>query len=247
MRRLLAARGWLVITIATLVLSALLPATAAAASPPIRFTLRYGDSCIGGTAAPGSLLSVKWTDAEGRVKAQQQVDTGSGIWILCGHADDAIVTGDRIDATDGQYTRKYTVPRIGVVANRVTNTFSGVGPVGRTIKVAYLLTPTADHLTKHHIRAGADGTWTYTPHDLGDIPGGLAVAVIWTSPNHDTLRFDSAAPGITLRLGSSRYSGVTTPFTSVSLALLSGQSPNALATANAYAGFAARQVPRQLP
>jgi hypothetical protein len=44
MRRLLARRGWLVVTIAALAMSAILPATVTAASPPIRFTLRYGDT-----------------------------------------------------------------------------------------------------------------------------------------------------------------------------------------------------------
>ena len=42
MRRLLAARGWMVVTIALLALAAALPAAVSAASPPIKFTVRYG-------------------------------------------------------------------------------------------------------------------------------------------------------------------------------------------------------------
>lgn len=149
MSRLPATRAWLIVSLAVLALSAVAPGAVRAVESVTSFNLRYGDSCIGGTAAPGAQLSISWRDGAGRKKAAQQVESGSGIWMVCGKANKELSAGDVITANDGEFTREYTVPDLSVSADRVADVFHGTGPSEADIVVSYPLSAQDPFVVEH--------------------------------------------------------------------------------------------------
>src|SRR4051812_43292148 len=181
-----------------------------AAAPPIHFDVRYGDSCMRGTAAADSTVNVTWRDSAGNLKASGSVPTSFGRWELCGDTGVYAAIGDHLRAADGTSTRKYKLPNFSIGADRVNDVFYGTGPAHRTLTIVYGAGRLADFDYTHHFRPGDDGTWTFDPNDLEDVDGGQYVSLYWRSPNSDTLAADATPPSVTPVLGTPRFRGGTT-------------------------------------
>jgi hypothetical protein len=209
------------------------PLAAQAATPPIRFTLSYGDDCISGTANSGT-VAVTWRSAGGALKAAGAIPE-SGYWELCSSGSDPayVEIGDKIKADDGTYARNYVVPELNVIADRVGDTFYGTGPAGRTITLWYPAGTFADYGYTHYVRVGSDGHWSYTPNDISDIIGGWFAELDWKSPNDDRLTDYTNAPAVALTLGKARFAGSTEGGRTVTLALRDANSNERLARATA--------------
>ncbi len=205
-----------------LAVALILPLGAGAAQPPIRLSIFYGYSCVSGTSAQPATISVLWRDSAGATKAQGSIESND-YWSLCSGDDDIVVeVGDKIRVSDGSYTRKYVVPNLTVTVDRVSNTFHGTGPAGRTIRLGYAQGLLSDFEELHSVRVGQDGLWTYDPHF--DIPGGQYASLYWVSQNGDDLETHGIAPEIDVTIGESTVRGWVTERMPVRLVLLDGIS-----------------------
>ncbi len=210
----------LIATLAMLSLGALSPATVGAAQPPIRLSISYGYSCVSGTTASSTTVSVLWRDSTGETKAQGSTESTNS-WSLCSGNDNIVVEiGDKIRVSDGSYTRNYVVPDFTVTVDRVSNTFHGTGPASRTIRVGYVQGLLGDFEQTHSVRVGSDGHWTYDP-DF-DIPGGQYASLYWVSPNGDNLDTHGIAPEVVVTIGESTARGWVDEMMPVRLVLLDG-------------------------
>jgi hypothetical protein len=208
--------------VSLLSMAALSAVPVAAAQPPIRLSIAYGYQCLSGTTASPATISVLWRDSAGRTKAQGSMEAHD-FWTVCSGDEDVVVEiGDKIRVSDGSYTRHYVVPDFTVTVDRVSNTFHGTGPAGRTIRVAYAQGLLSDFEQSHSVRVGQDGSWTYDP-DF-DIPGGQYASLYWVSPNGDNLETHGIAPQIDVTIGQSTVRGWVHDLQPVRLVLLDGAS-----------------------
>jgi hypothetical protein len=207
------------------------PIAAQAANPPIRFQLSYGHDCISGTATPGT-VSVWWGSSVGTVKGTGVFEE-NGSWTLCATETDHgyVEVGDMIQVGDGTTTRNYVVPDLTVTADRVSGTFHGTGPAGRTITVGYASAPLSDFGETHYVRVAADGTWSFDPEY---VYGGMYVELFWKSPNNDFLDTYTIAPTVTLTLGKASFTGQTGGAQDLSFALRDATTNAKLGGASAF-------------
>ena len=78
-----------------------------------------------------------WRDSAGATKAAGTIES-RGFWIFCSGEDETFIRiGDKIHVFDSSYTRTYVVPDLTIISDRVSDTFHGTGPAGRTIRISY--------------------------------------------------------------------------------------------------------------
>jgi len=224
--------------VSALALGAMLlsPGGAAAATPPVVFDMTIYGPCVQGWA--DAVTSVVWRDAAGVVKAAVGPDyqPDGGFWRVC-PADQtlAVVPGDRITVSDGSYTRKYVVPDLTLVIDRVHNVAYGTGPAGRTIHLCGSFSFYWGYGDCWSVRADQDGNWTFDPHQ--DLYGGMEADLTWTSPNGDRLFLQVFSPELGVTLGESTFSGWTSPLAAVQVSLDNGSVFASAATADRTGAF----------
>ena len=163
-------------------------ATPALAGPrPLTLDVGVGDYCVSGQAKSNAFVKVVIRDSIGNTKGRSAATVDPyGAWQACvDYYADPIEAGDTINLlvfTTGQKL-SYTVPRITLDVNRVTDVVSGKAPAGTklTIEAADSSGPLYGHdpydVTKH---AKANGAGVYS-HDFGadgiDLIGGAFLEV----------------------------------------------------------------------
>jgi hypothetical protein len=238
------ARMGLVGVLAALVLAALLPATAAAATRPITFELNLGGSCISGRVSDRATLKVIWRSSAGVVKVKETIRAGSmGYWEACSSPSRLLKSGDQIKVTVGTTVRKFVVPKLSLNLDRVNDVFNGKAPAGTKVHLTYPAGLFADYVLSKTVTARADGTWRYKPSGF-DIMGGLYASIGWTSAKKDSIAVDGVAPSLTATLGSSVVTGVSKPKATVKATLFNATTMAVRATAKGVAnrsgGFSVR-------
>jgi hypothetical protein len=195
-----------------LLLLAVMPAVANAATPPITFNMDMFGRCVSGNAADGATIDVTWRSSNGTLKAEGTADHpyGGGYFELCEGKSTQLRPGDQIKVSDGSYTRQYTVPNLTIHLDRVADVMTGTGPASRTLR---LCISTGDFGRCHSVRVGQDGTWSYNPHhDIFHYKIGYGVSLEWTSPNDDVLSIPEVnAPFVAVTLGQAKFTGETDP------------------------------------
>jgi hypothetical protein len=196
-----------------MLLAALIPATAAAATRPITFDAAIDGSCLSGRASDNSSLTLTWRDANGALKEKAIVPTSAlGYWSHCvvGRTPPVVLKiGDRLKAVVGATTRLFVIPRLSLNVDRVNDVFRGKAPAGTTLRLFYPSGIYADYNEQVKITAGSDGRWSHAPGR--NIIGGIMADMRWRSPGNDFVWLSGRAPVLRVTLGKARFSGETKP------------------------------------
>ena len=215
------------IAVATAVLVAgLIPASLARAAvfQPIEFQAYIG-YCFGGGAESNQDVEITWRNADGVLKVAFTVRTSSfspGSWSapqsVCENR--AVEIGDTIRAKvlgTGQ-DRTFTVPRLSLRFDRVTDVISGRAPANSTIRMSVyrcgfficFLPPAMCPETDVPVDSSGRYTRDVT-HCDGDYDaiGADSAEVTWISPFGDLVSRDGRAPFARVTVGSHRVTGAT--------------------------------------
>lgn len=198
--------------LAALMLAALIPGTAAAATRPITFTLGLGQGCVDGRASDNVSLRLVWRNAAGALKAKATVTTSvDGFWWYCPGEGSANVLriGDRLKATVGTSVRQFTIPQLTINVDRAQDLFRGKAPAGTTLRLFYLNGIFSDFYSDAKLTARADGRWSFDPGR--NIMGGIYADMRWNGPNGDKVWVSGHAPVLRVTIGKAGFSGETRP------------------------------------
>ena len=216
----------------------LLPGTAAAAEPPIRFELglRSPGECVYVFTATDTPTDVTLRSASGQLKAQ--VTMAPDEYYFCLDGSTWVDSGDKLKASDGSYTRKFVVPDLSVEIDRVHNVYMGSGPAGRTVFLDYPGSLFGDVGETAGARVGEDGNWSFNPHH--DLVWSMGGYVSWRSPNGDKVHASGAVPFMTLTIGKAGFSGWTSSLGHVDASLTDGHAGIASVVADIRGAFAGK-------
>ena len=213
------------------------PASVAAANPPITFDVYIGDSMIIVLNTGDAPTNVRLRDKDGNTKAIGVLADDDPFFQL--PAGVTVEIGDRIRASDGTYTRKFVVPDLTISVDRVNDMFEGTGPAQRTIKVGWVQGRFGDVFESHGVRVRPDGTWSYEARF--DVVGGLNVAVDWKTPNGDRVHTGGSAEVLIVTLGSARFAGNSgTPFADVEVLIDGVRDGGWTGQSGEFGGFSGR-------
>lgn len=209
--------------LAALMLAALIPGTAAAATRPITFSLGLGQGCIDGRASDNVSLDLVWRNAAGALKAKATVTTSvEGFWWFCVGEESAATLriGDRLKATVGTTVRQFTIPQLTLNVDRAQDVFRGKAPAGTTLRLFYLNGIFSDFYSEEKLTARADGRWSFDPG--WNIMGGIAADMRWNGPNGDKVWLTAHAALLRVTIGRAGFSGETRPYRDVEVILEKG-------------------------
>ncbi len=107
----------------------------AAATDPVTVRVAIGDRCVSGLKPPGDLVKlVLWTGA-GTYLGSQEDASSDGSYAFCfAHR---VKAGYRITITDGDASRRVTVPDLTIAADRITDVVSGRGPASKHVTILF--------------------------------------------------------------------------------------------------------------
>jgi hypothetical protein len=199
--------------LAALMLAALIPGTAAAATRPITFNLALGQGCVDGRASDSVSLDLVWRSAAGSLKGKATVATSvNGYWYWCVGEGSANVLriGDRLKATVGTTVRRFTIPQLTLNVDRAQDVFRGKAPAGTTLRLFYLNGIFSDYYSEVKLTARADGRWSFDPG--WNIMGGIAADMRWNGPNGDKVWLYGHAAVLRVTIGRAGFSGETRPY-----------------------------------
>jgi hypothetical protein len=229
-QRSLAKRAALALTLVLPASFTFLPATAMAATQPIRMTMFVGSPCFDGWATPESTVSYKWKDASGNVKGQAEVQTegSGGLWYsVCEppYSGPPIEPGDRFVVSDGHSTRRFTIPNLSIQLNRISDVIKGTAPAGTGVRLEYLypaypgweILIDAKKLPVH-----ANGQWSFDITRYNSIDGGDAAGVIWKSELEDRVFMFADAPYVVVTIGESDIAGLANHYATAHFQLKDG-------------------------
>jgi len=197
--------------LASLLLIALVPGAASAASRPTRFELYLNSSCVGGYSNDGALVELTWRRASGKLMVHETFRAGNngGYWEACagdGFTTPRLKLGDRLQAKVGSAVRKLTVPTLTLRFNRANDVFKGRAPASTSVRLGFAGGLYSDVQIERTVAVKSDGTWKYREPDF-DIMGGQYAYLRWKNAKNDRLTLDGVAPYIRLTLGASRFTG----------------------------------------
>lgn len=241
---------------------AALAAPVAAAPRPLQALVGVGGDCIGGQAKPNTFVKTVVRDSTGTTKIRSAATVDAqGSWDACldflSFSAEPIGAGDKVSLHDfetGQ-TLDFTIPRVTMTVNRVTDVVSGTAPAGMKLAVeaadsqGILFGDQPYDLTKH-VTAASNGTWS---HDFGsngiNLIGGAQLEVRESLKSGNVLIYrDMYVPGVQITLGSSEFFGFIAPYKHIGIKL--DQGGNRVATGDAVgadgnSGFDGRFIDAQ--
>ena len=168
-----------------------------------------GDICIEGDTAAGSPFRVLWKGANGSIKADETLPSvDAGQWQVCTFGP-RVTPGDVIKVTLGSDIRKFTVPNVTMVIDRVNDVVGGTARPGTTVYVdqPYVATVPVDQ----------DGNWSYTPGT--PFTGNTVFYAHWESNNGDRIDMIQFAPQLVLTLDRPKYQVFGTPNSEANITL----------------------------
>jgi hypothetical protein len=208
----------------TLLLTALVPASVAAATRPITFSVYIGDACVEGRAADGGMFDFAWERADGSLKRAALAQANpEGYFRLCSSPGVVVEAGDRIMTHDGYVFHELTVPNLTLTQNRVKNLYKGRGPAGQYVRLV------CDHgngfepcIWSAKIKVNSEGQWGIKPG--WNIGANEGMFVTWKSAMGDFVRVRNYSPSLTVRIGSAFVRGTTSNGRPATVALRRGPS-----------------------
>src|SRR5688572_18296273 len=228
--------------LAALMLAALIPGTAAAATRPITFSVSLGQGCVDGRASDNVSLDLVWRNAAGALKARATVTTSvNGYWYWCVGEGSANVLriGDRLKATVGTTVRQFTIPQLTLNVDRAQDVFRGKAPAGTSLRLFYLNGVFSDFYSEVKRTANAEGRWSFDPGS--NIMGGIAADMRWNGPNGDKVWLTAHAALLRVTIGRAGLSGETRPYDDVEVILENATTAvrkgKGLAVGDAYGTF----------
>ena len=213
-----AARAMIAAATAALLVGALLPAVAAAATKPTKFDVVIGDECVSGVGIDDATLKLVWRDSAGGLKAKVTMSISpSGTWEYCS-ASEVIQAGDRVKATVGSITHLLIIPELTLFQNRVTDIYKGRGPAGQMVRLICGLSNGFEPCVQTwRIRVNAEGKWSYKPG--WDVLGRDNMYLRWRSEAGDKVNVISIAPYVTATIGKAGFIWATRPGASATVVI----------------------------
>src|SRR5687767_60521 len=96
------ARSSIVAALVALMVMALIPGVAAAATRPVTFAVFMGDSCVRGRASDNGVFDFAWLNSNGGTKYAALVQAGpDGRFSICPPQARIVEAGDRLMTHDG--------------------------------------------------------------------------------------------------------------------------------------------------
>ncbi|MEP7379064.1 MAG: hypothetical protein ABI725_09145 [Chloroflexota bacterium] len=225
----------------TLVLAMWAPGVMAAPRP-LTVSVLIGDTCVTGTARKNSFVKVVVRDPAGHVILREAGDTGTyGEWQVCGYGY-PILAGAKVRATvfeTGQ-SRHFTVPKLTIDTDRVSEVVSGKAPAGSKVTLEVSTSgasvvglPEYDFF--QHVVTAGNGTYSHDFSSDGiDLIGGTAAIATWQSGSGAVKVWrQTYVPGLAVAIGESRFSGVFKP--NAHLGMVVSHNSNQVATGDAVA------------
>jgi hypothetical protein len=208
-----------------------MPAAAQAATPKILFGLEYGESlrigaeCVGGSAPRNQALHLVWKSSAGAVKANAYLATSEyGTWDYCSTTGATLAAGDSLKATVGSYTRKFVMPLVTVVVDRVNDEFRGRAPAGSAFTLWYVYTGCCPDYEQHEdLVADAEGRWQFSEGG-GYQLNGYSARIVWRTAKGDHVWDHDVAPAVNVTLGRSVVTGYGHPDEAVKVVLRDGMT-----------------------
>jgi hypothetical protein len=213
-----------------------------AAPRPLTVNVAVGDSCVSGTARKNSFVKVVVRDAAGSKILREVSDTGpSGDWQVCGYGY-PILTGARVRATvfeTGQ-SRQFTVPKLTIATDRVSEVVSGKAPAGSTVSLevstagaSMVGLPEYDFV--QDVVASGSGTYSHDFSGDGiDLIGGTLATATWRSAGGAiNVWRQTYVPGLAVVIGEAQFSGVFKP--NAHLGIVVSHNSSEVATGDAVA------------
>jgi hypothetical protein len=240
------ARGWLRRLMAGGVAAALLLTVwapgAMAAPRPLTVDVLLGDSCVSGEARKNAFVKVVVRDPAGNMKMREAVDTGPyGEWGVCGYSG-TITAGDKINVlvVETGQTRKLTVPKMTIDANRVSEVVSGKAPAGSMITIAVSSAgastvglPEYDVTQSVVTSAGGAYSFDFTTDGI-DLIGGATAEATWRSAGGAVqVHRRTFVPGLIVAIGEAQFAGTFKP--NAHLGIIVTQGSTQVATGDAVA------------
>jgi len=188
-------------------------------------------NCLNGQGPADSTAHVVWKSAAGSIKAVVDVATTSwGAWDFCS-ASRRLAVGDTIRARSGPYARTFTMPRITLKANRVSETFRGIGLPGATGELWFQAGIFADFWENEPVTANGQGHWSFA----GGASGGIPAYVDWATAKGDFLTAQMVVPYVGVTIGRAAIEGGGRAFTDATVKVRDGSS-------NALLGWSTAEV-----
>jgi hypothetical protein len=206
-----------------------------AAPPPLTVQVSVGDYCVYGTAKSNATVKVVIRDSDNNVKGRDvQVVSDYGEWSGCvDYYGDVLQAGDKVKATvfeTGQ-ERSFTIPRLVIQTNRVTDVVSGKGPAGSALTLfasdyGWSYYGMDDYDASQDVVVSGAGTYSYDFGNQGiDLLGGASVAAVWSAQGGNVSVIRSmTVPYVSLYLGRSQFYGAARPSQYVALSLTIGST-----------------------
>lgn len=220
-------------TAAAVLLSGAFAGTALGAPRPLTMDVLIGDSCVSGFAKAGTVIKVTIKDGGGTVIGRDAMIADSdGSWFGCESLfADALGAGMRIKVLDydTHQTLDYTIPRITLSVNRVTNVVSGKAPAGMklAIEAADFSAPLFgqdpyDEIA--HVTVGGSGSYSHNFSNNGvDLMAGAQLEVRTRAAGGAiTTRRDLVVPGVFVNIGQASFGGYMQPFQHLGIRLKAG-------------------------
>jgi hypothetical protein len=226
--------------LSALLLGALLPASVAAATRPIKFHVQIGDHCIYGSASDAPGVNLLWQAQDGRVKLDIAfIPNPGGSFSLCYTPDEVIEVGDRIYADDGHSVHELIIPELTLVIDRVNDRFKGRAPAGDYVRlVCGYVNGFEPCRASWKIKASAHGRWGWNPPF--DVTGWQEMWLNWKSDGGDGVTIDARGPHVDVTIGNAIVRGSTRPGALVTLLLRRAGSDNVVAMASKTANDTGR-------
>lgn len=165
--------------------------------------MRLGDSCVAGRAPASVPLHLVWRNAAGAAKANVYLATSDqGTWGYCSSDGATLAAGDLLKATVGSYTRKFVVPLVTIVVDRVRDNFRGRAPAESAVTLWYVYTGCCPDFVEHEdLTADSDGKWLFS--NYGYPVNRYEAHVEWRSALGDSMSAFDIAPSVTVTIGRS--------------------------------------------
>ena len=222
--------------VVALMLAALIPATAMAATRPTTFSLSLGDTCVAGRASDNAAVKLVWRRANGNLVAKTTVTASvAGNWSFCSSAKVTKV-GDRIQATVAGTTHTVVIPLLTFKVDRANDVYRGKARAGSRLLLWYHAGIFADYYASATFRARADGTFSYKPYSDYELDGGIEADLRWRNAAGDHVWLHDLAPYFRVTIGRPSFSGGTRPFSRVEISVRDSSTMALKATGKAIAG-----------
>ena len=203
------ARSGIGAALVALMVLALVPGVAAAATRPITFTIFMGDSCVRGRASDNGMFDFAWLNANGGTKYAALVQAGpDGRFSICPPQARIVEAGDRLMTHDGSALHELVVPGLTGFGNRVRDIYKGRGPANQYIKLICSFSGGFEPCQETwRVRVNSEGKWSLKPG--WDVGPAETLVVQWKSPSGDFVRTYATPAILTVRIGSARVVGTT--------------------------------------